>query len=485
MSRKILSIILIVSLCAGFSLSAMANEKATTDFITVSNVIMQSMLYEDMHYIVVTQGSVLEVTAPIPGGIFAEVYSEIHFDDNFDIDGYELVSTISDEVAFAVKVGDKITLELNKVYSYYIHEWNGVAGFWATSIFVVDEATAKLISTSNISGSIELFENLYVSIEPESAFVGDFTGRAGLSSAGDIQHYIYRDFEYAMFTANTKSTLRVNLDTQAIQPDDFAFSYMINFVDLNFKPTMFASDNKVFDGKSFTDGQTWVADNKQNYLMTLENTTSGVATFTLPLNGWADGMYLIYFNCQTPDMSYYFEGDIVIIIGDKTPYIDGLFEPITAVDRKTRNFPTAQSIIATPTASKVLVNGKDTAFDAYLIDGSNYFKLRDLAFVINGTQKQFQVGWDGANNAISLTSKTAYTPVGGEMARSTTTGNKTPTATSSKIFLDGKEINLTAYLIDGNNYFKLRDIMKIFDVYVGWDGATSTITLDTSRSYED
>lgn len=71
------------------------------------------------------------------------------------------------------------------------------------------------------------------------------------------------------------------------------------------------------------------------------------------------------------------------------------------------------------------------------------------------------------------------------MTASTTSGSKTPTATTSKIYLNGEEISLTAYNINGNNYFKLRDIMKIFDVYVGWDGKTSTITLDTSKGYTD
>ena len=45
--------------------------------------------------------------------------------------------------------------------------------------------------------------------------------------------------------------------------------------------------------------------------------------------------------------------------------------------------------------------GEKKAFDAYNIEGSNYFKLRDLAYVLNGTDKQFEVGWDAAANAIS------------------------------------------------------------------------------------
>lgn len=45
-------------------------------------------------------------------------------------------------------------------------------------------------------------------------------------------------------------------------------------------------------------------------------------------------------------------------------------------------------ITATPTSSKVLVNSKVIAIDAYNIDGNNYFKLRDVAKVVSGSSKQ-------------------------------------------------------------------------------------------------
>jgi alpha-tubulin suppressor-like RCC1 family protein len=140
------------------------------------------------------------------------------------------------------------------------------------------------------------------------------------------------------------------------------------------------------------------------------------------------------------------------------------------------------TLLGTPTASTVLVNGEKVAFDAYNINGNNYFKLRDLAFVLSGTDKQFEVGWDSSANAISLTSSEVYTPVGGEMAAKGA-GNKTPTPTGSKIFLDGKEVVLTAYNIDGYNYFKLRDVGQAFDFGVDWDSANSTIVIDTSKGY--
>ncbi|MBD5162749.1 MAG: copper amine oxidase N-terminal domain-containing protein [Oscillibacter sp.] len=137
---------------------------------------------------------------------------------------------------------------------------------------------------------------------------------------------------------------------------------------------------------------------------------------------------------------------------------------------------------AVPTASTVLVNGEKVSFDAYNIGGNNYFKLRDLAYVLSGTGKQFEVGWDGATNSISLTSGKPYTAVGGEMAAGTGT-TQIALASNAKILLDGREISLTAYNINSNNYFKLRDIGQTFDFGVGWDGATRTITIDTTQGY--
>jgi hypothetical protein len=121
-------------------------------------------------------------------------------------------------------------------------------------------------------------------------------------------------------------------------------------------------------------------------------------------------------------------------------------------------------------------------FDAYNIGGNNYFKLRDLAIKLSGTEKQFEVGYDDATRAISLTSGKAYTPVGDEMA-SKGAGSQKAVFSTSKIMLDGADVNLAAFLIGGNNYFKLRDIGAAFDFGVTWDGERNTIIIDTSTGY--
>jgi len=143
---------------------------------------------------------------------------------------------------------------------------------------------------------------------------------------------------------------------------------------------------------------------------------------------------------------------------------------------------TPAALTAIPSPSKVVVDGKSVAFDAYNISGSNYFKLRDIAYVLSGTKKQFDVAWDGANNAISLKSGAPYTAVGGEMAQGDGRA-KDAMPTSSRIYFNGRELNLAVYNIGGSNYFKLRDLMKALNIYVGYDDATRAITLDTSKGY--
>ncbi|MFZ5969576.1 MAG: stalk domain-containing protein [Bacillota bacterium] len=132
-----------------------------------------------------------------------------------------------------------------------------------------------------------------------------------------------------------------------------------------------------------------------------------------------------------------------------------------------------------------MVNGKKVAVDGYNINDSNYFKLRDIAMAISGTAKQFEVTWDGAANAINLTSNKAYTSTGSGLAASESMTSKEAVITTSKIYLNGQEIQITAYNIDGSNYFKLRDVAKALNFNVAWDGKTNTISIDTSKAYTD
>jgi hypothetical protein len=140
-------------------------------------------------------------------------------------------------------------------------------------------------------------------------------------------------------------------------------------------------------------------------------------------------------------------------------------------------------LIAMPIAFPVQVDGQFTSFGAYLIEGNSYFKLRDVAYSLNGAAKQFAVGWDSESNAIVINSGYPYSPVGGEMTLSATGGRREAIPTTATVYLDSWCIELTAYNIGGNNYFMLRDLGQALDFGVIWDEDSRCIRIETGQSY--
>lgn len=140
--------------------------------------------------------------------------------------------------------------------------------------------------------------------------------------------------------------------------------------------------------------------------------------------------------------------------------------------------PAVNTITANPTSSPVLLDGKTVSLDAYEIANNNYFKIRDLASVLSGTESQFDVTWDAANQAIQLTTGVPYTPVGGELTKGN--GQSQPAKVSNaKVLLNGAILDLKVYEINGNTYFKLRDLGEALGFGVDWDSAQNAILIRT------
>ena len=142
--------------------------------------------------------------------------------------------------------------------------------------------------------------------------------------------------------------------------------------------------------------------------------------------------------------------------------------------------PTA-SAMTVLSSQNLAVDGKTVDCEKYNIDGSNYFKLRDIAYLLNGTRAQFAVGWDAATQTVSILTKEAYSKNGTELDLSG--GDKSATAkpSSQTLQIDGKTVTgLSVYNIGGNNYFKLRDLGNALGFSVGYDDATRTATIDSS-----
>ena len=148
--------------------------------------------------------------------------------------------------------------------------------------------------------------------------------------------------------------------------------------------------------------------------------------------------------------------------------------------------PSAQpsSAQAMPTNDRLTSDGVLRNPTVYKINDSNYFKIRDLAAILNGTAKQFSVGYDGAANAVTATSGQPYQAAGGELAGAAQGGSKNASPSNDAIYINGAKASVEVYKIEGSNYFKLRDLGKALDFYVGWT-AEQGMFIDTTRPYSE
>lgn len=138
----------------------------------------------------------------------------------------------------------------------------------------------------------------------------------------------------------------------------------------------------------------------------------------------------------------------------------------------------ASTLKIVPSTHHVQVNGKAVNPQAYNIDGYNYFKLRDLAYLLNGTTISFNVTWDSAKNAVNLISGQAYTVVGGEMTVASTTSLRVQESTS-KVLLDGSGVSIKGYNINGNNYYKIADVSSAIGFTAAYESTTQTVQIKT------
>lgn len=137
----------------------------------------------------------------------------------------------------------------------------------------------------------------------------------------------------------------------------------------------------------------------------------------------------------------------------------------------------AANTTANKSTHKVEFNGDICAVEMYNIQGNNYLKLRDIAYMLDGSDASFDVEYDASVNAINLVEGKAYTKTGGEM--SGVAWNQTATLSNDKVLKDGEPVTIKGYKIHGNNFYMLRDVLKHFDAEIDFDTVTSTVIVET------
>lgn len=134
-------------------------------------------------------------------------------------------------------------------------------------------------------------------------------------------------------------------------------------------------------------------------------------------------------------------------------------------------YASAANVVASP--QNLSVDGVDADCDKYNIDGSNYFKLRDLAQLLSKTDSRFSVSFDEQSNAVTVVSGKEYTPVGGELSAG---GSVQNSRCQQAVRFDRRKAadGLSVYNIGGNNYFKLRDLGDALGFTVDYDADSNT-----------
>ena len=156
-----------------------------------------------------------------------------------------------------------------------------------------------------------------------------------------------------------------------------------------------------------------------------------------------------------------------------------------AAENAVAALPQSTSLDITPSVHKVTVDGEEVAPQGYNINDNNYYKLRDIAYILSGTGSQFNVTWEAETDRILVTSGEAYQTVGGEMSSSVSTEIENCTPSDATVVIDGRTVSLTGYRINGNNYYKLRDIGEALDFSVDFDMDSRTVLISSAGSAQE
>ena len=127
----------------------------------------------------------------------------------------------------------------------------------------------------------------------------------------------------------------------------------------------------------------------------------------------------------------------------------------------------------------VTVNGVAKTLTAYNINGNNFLQLRDVALLLNGTNKGFAVDFNDNTQTANLTSGAVYIPNGTENAAIST--YKYAAVSTQNFNLNNKAVYPAAFNIDGSNYVMLRDLGILLNFGITF--SDNTIAINTSNVY--
>lgn len=131
-------------------------------------------------------------------------------------------------------------------------------------------------------------------------------------------------------------------------------------------------------------------------------------------------------------------------------------------------------------SQKFTVNGEEVHIRAYIINGKNYLRLRDVAAALKGTKAQFQVDYDKEKNLVMIETNKPYEDLSNTKIYSSQK-KLWATMKDMDILFNGKERKLKSAFIIDTNYIELRDLAKLVGFSVSYDAPTKTVAITSDK----
>ena len=138
-----------------------------------------------------------------------------------------------------------------------------------------------------------------------------------------------------------------------------------------------------------------------------------------------------------------------------------------------------QKPVVQRTRQNLTIDGEAKTAEIYSIDDHNYFKLRDMAALLNGTAAQFSVDYDKATDTIIVKTGEPYEKQPGDLEIGADRSEKAARSRQA-LQINGETVtDLLVYNLAGNNFFQLRELGDKLGFGVEYDPATDTMVVTT------
>lgn len=131
---------------------------------------------------------------------------------------------------------------------------------------------------------------------------------------------------------------------------------------------------------------------------------------------------------------------------------------------------------AEPTSQTVYINKKAETPPVYSIDGSNYFRLRDVAAYLD-----FGVDYNESTNSVFID---MYKPCADKSDEAETLYTSDAHTSVQPVFVNGEKKEIGAYLINGSNYFKIRDLAKTLNFSCLYNNELNAVEINKNYGYD-